>query len=354
MGDGSEKQKRPGATPGRVAAPQEQQLTAGKVTRVQQCYERGPQLIAQFRDRPRSYLDDLFPTHDPEEIKRMIAERAARDEEEVLVALPLGGWIVGKRKDVERIARHEETVIQLRTLDAMRSTISGSVAASIAQARGDSAIVIMKKAEAAAAIEGAVMAVGAAKQAANRPPPSSGRESARGAPLEPEAHRPGAPTPKPAAPPAVAPPPTPDIEGQKITLGRPPRGPQTPIGPGTLVPKSQRRPRDRSLVDDLKLRSVHTLRDGSPNPEFDPFTPRFIAGHFKSEQRRTGSDDPRAWKNPKGYAAQHPNGRPYAKYGEPPGTRLTWGTVEDNRDLQKPREFGQTPKLPDNPKRLPE
>lgn len=207
----------------------------------------------------------------------------------------------------------------------------------------------MRKVEAAAAIEGAVMALGQAKQAAaNQAPVGTQRDLARGAPLEHQAKRSGEPSTPPADVPASPP------EGQRIRLGRPPQRPPTPIGPGTLVPKSQRPPRDRSLVDDLKLRSVDTLRDGSPNPAFDPFTPSFIAGHFKSEQRRTGSDDPRTWRNPKGYAAQHPNGRPYARYGEPQGTRLTWGTVEDNRDLQKPREFGQTPHLPDNPKPLPE
>lgn len=336
--------------------PPGQELDKGKVSPttakgkpLQQCNEYAPQLLAQFRDRPPSYLDDLLPPRDPEEVKRLFAERAARDGEHVIVELPLGGWIVGKRKDVEKIASHEQTQIGLRTIDAIRSTVSGTLAATIARAKGDSAIVVMKKAEAAAAIEGALTAASKAKQAANQLQISNHREFARGAPLDPQTHRSGQPSPTaptPAGTTLVSPP---DPENQRIRLGRPARGAQTPIGPGTPVPKSQRVPRDLSLKDDLKLRSVPTFLDGSANPKFDPFTPSFIAGHFKFEQRRTGSDNPRDWLNPKGYDAQHPNGRPYAIYGEPPGTCLTWGTIEDNRKLQKPREFGQTPHLPEKP-----
>lgn len=316
---------------------------------VRQCNEYAPQLLAQFRDRPPSYLDDLLPPRDPEELKRLFAERAAQDSEDVIVELPLGGWIVGKRKDVEQIARHEETQIGIRTLDAVRSSISGTLAATIARANGDSAIVVMKKAEAATAIEGALTAAGKTKRAANQLQISNHRELARGAPLEPQPHRSSQPLPTLPAPAGASSVSPPDPENQRIRLGRPARGSQTLISPGVPVPKSQRVPRDLSLKDDLKLRSVPTFLDGSSNPKFDPFTPSFIAGHFKFEQRRTGSDNPRDWLNPKGYDAQHPNGRPYAIYGEPPGTCLTWGTIEDNRKLQKPREFGQTPHLPEKP-----
>jgi len=73
MGDSFDKQKGHAPVPGRVAAPAQDAPTVGKVTRVQQCYEHAPQLLAQFRDRPHSYLDDLLPPHDPEEVKRLIA-----------------------------------------------------------------------------------------------------------------------------------------------------------------------------------------------------------------------------------------------------------------------------------------
>ncbi len=109
--------------------------------------------------------------------------------------------------------------------------------------------------------------------------------------------------------------------------------------------------RDPTLIADLKRRSVPTFLDGSPNPEFDPNTPGHIAAHFKREQGRTGSDSPYRWRNPEGYQAQHPNGRPFAIFGEPPGTRLHWGTIEDNSKLQAKREFGQTPTI--RPKPLP-
>lgn len=366
MGDGSEQRKGHAPAAGRGAAAEQEGPAVGKVTRVQQCDENAPEMLARFRERPRTYLDDLLPPRDPAALKQQLAERAARDHELVIGELPLGGWLVGRRKDFDQIARHEQTQITLRTIDATRSTVAGTVATTIATALGNSPTVVMRKAEAAAAIEGIVTAIG--KAAKNQPPPRSDRETARDAPLEQAAHRstapaPNAPTrnapapspaPTPAKPtPAVSPP---DPEHQRLTLGRPARGPQTPIGPGTRVPRSQRVARDRSLVDELKLRSVPTKLDGTEHDDdikFDPFTPSFIAGHFKSEQRRTGSDNPRDWRNPPGYAAQHPNGRPYALYGEPPGTRLTWGTVEDNRDLQKPRELGQTPSLPDRGKPLP-
>jgi len=102
------------------------------------------------------------------------------------------------------------------------------------------------------------------------------------------------------------------------------------------------------LIADLKQRSVPSDRQGNPNPDFDPNTPKHIADHFKNEQRRTGSDSPGKWKNPPGYQAQHPNGRLFARHGEPPGTRLHWGTAADNQ-LQKIREMGQTPRQPPKP-----
>jgi hypothetical protein len=180
-------------------------------------------------------------------------------------------------------------------------------------------------------------------------PTKEPRERMTQEPAKPRAPKP--PPPAPAEPEAPVHSELPKIE-LRPQLTRPSRGPTTPIKPGVLIPKSQRQPRDKTLVDDLKLRSVPTLRDGNKNPEFDSFTPSFIAGHFTSEQRRTGSDDPRDWRAPKGYEAQHPNGRPWAKYGEPPGTKLTWGTIHDNRSLQKPREFKQN--MNAKPKPLPD
>lgn len=359
------KQPKVGASTNTSPATPAQEPAPGKRTLVEVCYENGPdpallRLLEQFRDRPPSLLDDLLP-RDPEVAKRRIAEGMARAKEVIIGELPLGGWLVGTRAEFQKAVRSDEAEIASRTIEAARSTVSGAVAVAAGTARGESSILIMRRGEAAAAVEQAVTAMAPNPHSVE---PGGSRTSARGARLEPEAHRSTAQPEPPSArtePPARATPPAPPqpevpvhSELPRIDLRpqtRPSRGPATPIKPGVLVPKSQRQPRDKTLVDDLKLRSVPTLRNGEPNPAFDPFTPSFIGGHFKSEQRRTGSDDPRDWRNPKGYEAQHPNGRPWAKYGEPPGTTLTWGTIHDNRALQKPREFNQ--KMNAKPKPLP-
>jgi hypothetical protein len=101
--------------------------------------------------------------------------------------------------------------------------------------------------------------------------------------------------------------------------------------------------RNPALISQLKRRSVPTDKRGRPNPHFDPNTPGHIAAHFKREQARTNSDSPKQWRNPPGFEAQHPNGRPVAVHGEPPGTTLHWGTIRDHK-MQSAREEGKTPR----------
>ena len=271
----------------------------------------------EYPPRQPSLLDDLLP-RDKADLERRIAIATVRANELVIGALPLGGVFMGKREHYRIAIEVDRAEIGMRTLSA-HTTVLGAIAGSILRLRGAPDVTIMQGAEAGAAIEGVIGAL--SRGVAARPPTGrSGSRAAASAATKPASKkRPSNATRPPPARPLPAPA---NIAGQR---------------------------RSRSLVDDLKRRSVHTKLDGSPNPKFDPRTPSHIAHHFKREQMRTKSNSPRRWNNPEGYEAQHPNGRPFARYGEPPGTRLHWGTIEDNGNLQGPREMGKVPHTPPKP-----
>ncbi|MEO8553152.1 MAG: hypothetical protein ABI678_24435 [Kofleriaceae bacterium] len=365
MGDGFD-HKKGVATPGRNAPTTEHAPVPGKRTLVDVCYENGPdpgilQLLEHFRERPPSYLDDLLP-RDPEIAKRRIAEGMARAKEVIIGELPLGGWLVGTRGDFQNAVRRDEQQIASRTIDAARSTVAGAIAAAAGTARGESSILIMRRAEAAAAVEGALMAVAATAQPKYQP--GGQRETARGATLEPQARRASAAP----APPQPGPvhselpkislgtrPPAPPNETEPIHLHPAPRPPTKKVPrapePKVVYPSTPQGPgqrRNEGLKTELKRRSVTTQLDGTDNLDFDVNTPMHIVEHFKAEQERTQSNDASKWRNPPGYEGQHPNGRPYWEYGEPAGTKLHWGTAADN-SIQNTRELGKTPRKPAKP-----
>jgi hypothetical protein len=378
MGDGFD-HKKGVATPGRNAAAPEQTSVPGKRTQVQLCYESGPDLaemMQRFRDRTPSALDQ--PRLDPEQLKRRIAEGIARAKEQIIGELPLGGWLAAPRGVFEEEVRKDERKIVIRTLDAATSTASGALAVAAGTARGESSILIMRRAEAAAVVEQVVMSLGTGVKPTEMPVDS--RETAGGAPLEPQAHRPAAPAepPTPTAPrlelgARTRPRPAPEAterpesvrpeakrfnETEPIYLHPKPRTPTVkvprepvprPVYPDTKTGPAAGEKRKQKLVTDLKRRSVPTRLDGSGNPGFDIETPSHIVDHFKAEQARTQSNNPKKWNNPPGYDAQHPNGRRFADYGEPKNTRLHWGTVEDNRELQGVREGGGAPNVQPKP-----
>jgi hypothetical protein len=293
-----------GLLPGKATLVEAELARAIPLARLDVCPEYPP--------RQPSLLDDLLP-RDKADLERRIAIATVRANELVIGALPLGGVFMGKREHYRVAIEVDRAEIGMRTLSA-HTTVLGAIAGSILRLRGAPDVTIMQGAEAGAAIEGVIGAL--SRGATARPPTKSPTIAAKAA------------APKPPAPKA------------------PPKVTRTAAAAKSSSSSNRR---SSSLIDDLKWRSVRTNLDGSPNPRFDPKTASHIANHFKQEQIRTQSNSPRKWKVPNGYQAQHPNGQLFAEVGEPAGTRLHWGTVEDNRDLQKPREMGQTPHLPPKP-----
>ena len=284
----------------------------------------------EYPPRQPSLLDDLLP-RDKADLERRMAIATVRANELVIGALPLGGVFMGKREHYRIAIEVDRAEIGMRTLTA-HTTMLGAIAGSILRLRGAPDVTIMQGAEAGAVIEGVIGALSRRGTAPTLTPPKPITMTS-----EPMVKAPAAKAPAPTAPAAKAP-------AAKTPTAQPPAA-------TAVAATSSSNRRSSGLISDLKWRSVKTNLDGTPNPRFDPRTPSHIANHFKQEQIRTQSNSPRKWKVPNGYQAQHPNGQLFADVGEPVGTRLHWGTVEDNRDLQKPREMGQTPHK--QPKPLP-
>jgi hypothetical protein len=302
-----------------------QALLPGKQTLVEAELARAiplPRLdvCPEYPPRQPSLLDDLLP-RDKADLERRMAIATVRANELVIGALPLGGVFLGKREHYRIAIEVDRAEIGMRTLTA-HTTMLGAIAGSILRLRGAPDVTIMQGAEAGAVIEGVIGAL-----------------SRRGT-------SPGVTPPKRFT--MTSEPPVKKEPTATAAAAKAPTAP-APAATGAAKSSSSNGGRSSSLISDLKWRSVRTNLDGTPNPRFDPKTPSHIANHFKQEQIRTQSNSPGKWRVPKGYQAQHPNGQLFSEVGEPVGTRLHWGTVEDNRDLQKPREMGQTPHKPPKP-----